>query len=173
MLCPPCRAEFSRPGATKIDGLAVSSGLEHRGPARRLVHLLKYQGVRAAALPLAAAMLGELDRHAAALVPVPRAWSRRLRYGVDPARQLARVVGAATGVPVIDALVAPVWWPRHAGSDRGSRLPPRFAVVRRTPDHSVLIDDVLTTGATALAASAVSGVGRVLTATRAENGCFG
>ncbi len=173
MLCEPCRAELRRAGETRIGDLDIDSALEHRGPARRLVHLLKYQGITAAALPLAALMARELKEAPAALVPLPRAWPRRLRYGVDPARQLAGLVAAAIDVPVVDALAAPVWWPSHAGSDRVSRKPPRFMLLRHVPAGSVLVDDVLTTGATALAASSVSGVHRVLTATRADNDRFG
>ncbi len=172
-LCAGCRSRLRRAGPLTVGQMRVASGLMHSGPARRLVHLLKYGGIDAAAMLLAKVMAGLVPADAAALVPIPRALLRRVRYGVDPAHRLARVVAAETGLPVVDALVAPLWWPSHAGSDRHSRNPPQFRTVGQVPAASVLVDDVLTTGATAAAAAQATGSSRVLTATRADSGSFG
>ncbi len=156
-----------------VGQMRVTSGLIHSGPARRLVHLLKYGAIDAAALLLARVMAGAVPADAAALVPIPRALLRRVRYGVDPARKLAGLVAAETGIPVVNALIASPWWPSHAGSDRESRNPPRFRTTCGVPDGSVLVDDVLTTGATAATAAQATGSNRVLTATRADSESFG
>ncbi len=148
-------------------GVAVTGAFAHEGAARRLVHLLKYHGVAAPAGVLAGEMAPLLPPGAAALVPIPRATLRKLRYGADPAMALANRLSDQTGIPVLRSLVAPLWWRAHAGSSRDGRTPPRFRIASRPPPGSVLVDDVLTTGATIAAAAAVSGIGRAITATRA------
>ncbi|MCP4965298.1 MAG: ComF family protein [bacterium] len=150
----------------------MGSALGHESAARRLVHLLKYQGLRMAGEVLGAAMVTLVPPGATTLVPVPRAVVRKMKYGTDPALVLAGVVGAAVDLPVVSALAARLWWPAHAGMDRDSRRSPRFRVVAPAPAGSVLVDDVLTTGATLAAAGQLLGVGQAITATRAgTRGC--
>jgi predicted amidophosphoribosyltransferase len=94
-----------------------------------------------------------------ALVPVPRAPLRRWRTGVDPARQLAAALGRIVGLPVVDALAAPLWWPRHAGRPRAERASIRFRAKCPVFGAVAIIDDVVTTGRTLeSAASAVAGM---------------
>ena len=145
-------------------GVVVAAGLAHCGAARRLVHRLKYDGVEAAARVLAAAMAPRLMAGATALVPVPRSRLRVLRHGIDPAAALARALSTATGVPVVDALAAGWWWPRHAGNEGIRRRPP-FRRVRRPFPGAVLIDDVVTSGATMAAAAAETDLRHGLVAT--------
>jgi predicted amidophosphoribosyltransferase len=167
-LCPECRSQLRAAKPVMRSGLVVSSGLFHEKSARRLVHLLKYQGLDAAGVVLGQIMAAQVPPGVSTLVPVPRAWARRLRYGVDPARVLARRVGAIAGVEVVEAVGAEVWWPSHAGSDRSSRRPPEFRLVGVVPPGSALVDDVVTTGATLAAAGRITGIHQALTATRAD-----
>jgi predicted amidophosphoribosyltransferase len=148
----------------------VFSGLAHETVARRLVHLLKYQALRPAAQLLADVMVEAMPADVVALVPVPRATLRRVRYGCDAAVVLARAIAAATGVPVNEALRPNLWWPPHAGQRKAARRVPGFRVVAPLADGSVLVDDVLTTGATLRAAGRVTGLHTALTATRAGRG---
>jgi ComF family protein len=128
--------------------------------ARTMVHALKYQD-RMELAPVMGRWMAraghELLREADALVPVPlhwrRAWSRR--YNQSGA--LARVIGRETSLPVIgDALRRTRPTPQQIGLSRSERarnvqgafkVPPerRPAVAGR---RIVLIDDVLTSGAT-------------------------
>lgn len=170
LLCEACAKEFSRPSpAALAAGLHAVAAFRHRGTARRLVHILKYRGVVAAAEPLVDGMADLVPPEVTALVPVPRARVRTIRYGVDPALVLARGVGARCGIPVIEALRAPLWWRRHAVRDRAHRGDVRFRRYRLPPPGAALVDDVLTTGATMLAAhEALEGLpALVLTATAA------
>jgi predicted amidophosphoribosyltransferase len=170
VLCDACSRGLSRSVATTLgDGLAAVAPFAHRGTARRLVHALKYRGVIAAARPLTEAMVEVLPSGVTALVPVPRARVRAIRFGVDPSLVLARGIAGHTGIPVVAALAAPLWWRRHAGRDRDHRGTVRFRPCRPVGPGSALVDDVLTTGATMLAAhAALQGLPTlVLTATAA------
>lgn len=136
-------------------GLVGVAGFTHEGTARRLVHALKYRAVVAAAGPLADAMAKRLPNTATALAPIPRARSRALRYGVDPAALLAAAVSQRTGVPIIRGVQPRWWWRRHAGRSGGQRSSISFrATGGSVPHGTALVDDVLTTGATARAAAA-------------------
>ena len=170
VLCRDCSAGFSRAfEATLGDDLRAIAPFQHRGTARKLVHVLKYQGVVAAAEPLVTAMADLAPPNIPALVPVPRSAARAIRYGIDPAVVLARGVGFLTGIPVIDALRAPLWWKRHAVRGRAERRWVPFRRRRDVPPGAALVDDVLTTGSTILAArSALKGLPTLaLTATTA------
>lgn len=107
-----------------------------------------------------------------AVVPIPTTRGRLRERGFNPARVLAEGVAEALNIPVMDALSRPVEAPRQVG------LPPsrRAANVRNAfvaggilrdsllPPHVLLVDDVLTTGATGAAAAetlARAGVERV------------
>ncbi len=147
--------------------MTVIAPFAHEASARRLIHRLKYDGLTSAGEVLAAAMAPLLPSGASALVPVPRATIRKVRYGMDPAVTLARMVSVHAEIPVVAALRPQLWWPAHAGSNKASRRPPRFRSVASVPDDSVLVDDVFTTGATLDAAAEVVGLNRALTATRA------
>lgn len=136
-------------------GLLVRSLFVHAGVVRRAVHAFKYQGVDRIAEVLGAVLAGLLPHDAAALVPVPRALTRRMRYGVDPGRALARAAARASGLPVADVLRAPAVHRSQLRLRRAEGL--RFRPAGKPPEGSVLVDDVLTTGATLTAASAACG----------------
>ena len=101
---------------------------------------------------------------ATALIPIPRIRWRAIRYGVDPAAQLAARLGVLSGLPVVETLVPALYGRRHAGRVVSQRVAPAFTVAGDVPSGSILIDDVLTTGitletaATALGAPVVAAV---------------
>jgi predicted amidophosphoribosyltransferase len=140
--------------------------------ARRLTHLLKYHAITAAADLLAHAMAPAVPNGTSALIPVPRALLRRIRHGVDPAIELARRLGAVSGIPVVLALRPQLWWPSHAGRDRASRRSPGFRQVLAVPPGAVLIDDVATTGLTLMTAGELVSIRWAVTATRAIGSSF-
>ncbi len=130
----------------------VRSGFVHGGAARVLVHRLKYEAISSAASVLALRMIAALPPGAERLVPVPRTRWRAIRYGVDPAVELAVELSRTTGLPVTRALAAPMIAPHNAGRRRLDRHAPRFRLVRAAGSGAVLIDDVVTTGLTLAAA---------------------
>lgn len=143
----------------------MRAAFAHHGAARLMVHRLKYQGLVGVADLLAAAMAPLLPDDASAVVPVPRVWARRWRYGVDPAGELASALGRRRRLPVVHALRSAVWIPRRAGPAPRRRGAPRFSPGSPAPPGAVLVDDVITTGLTLAAAGRVSGLTRAVTAT--------
>ena len=59
---------------------------EHEGAARDLVHALKYRGLTVFAEMVTDALVDRVPP--LPVVPVPRAWSRQIVFGVDPAREI-------------------------------------------------------------------------------------
>ena len=130
-----------------------------------LVRRLKYEGMEAVARLIASELVDAIPDGARCLVPVLRTPVRRIRYGIDPALSIAIALSARSGIPVVKAIAPPLWHPPNAGAGREERRAPRLR--RRVGTAgAVLIDDVVTTGATLDAAAALVGhVGLALTAT--------
>lgn len=165
-ICSRCLSTL-RPAPDRLlpGGLRLVASWEHYGGARRLMHLLKYQGVTQVAQLAASVLADRLPE--LPLVPIPRALSRRIKYGVDPALALASEVSARTGQPVIRALRAPIHTPRRAGGDH-HRPVASFHVREQLRTPVVIIDDVATTGGTILAAVRAIGQERVALAAAAN-----
>jgi predicted amidophosphoribosyltransferase len=158
-LCDVCvRSLVPAPDRLLPGGVRVVASFAHEGAARRLVHLLKYRGVVGYADVVAEMLADRLPD--LPLAPIPRAWSRRLRYGVDQAEILALALSRRTGAPLTRALSPPWHAMRRAGGDHG-RAVTAFGVRHFDAPEVVLVDDVVTTGATVLAATRALGVDRV------------
>ncbi|MGH8916671.1 MAG: ComF family protein [Acidimicrobiia bacterium] len=158
-LCPRCRAGL-RPAPERIldGGIRLVAAFEHEGVARELVHGLKYRGLTGFADLVVEIVAPRAPR--LPVVPVPRTWSRQILYGVDPAWEIGLRLARALDVPLLDPLSAPVHSRRRAGGDH-SRPAPRFGVRGQVPTRFVLVDDVVTTGATVRSAANSLGLGRL------------
>lgn len=166
--CGDCRE--LRPAFRRARAVAI-----HAGSARDALVRFKLGGERRAARAIAARMAaaaGGLEGDAIAFVPPrPALVPSRIE---EPAEVLARAVGAALGLPVRRLLLATRRWEDQAGLGRDQRrrnLDGAF-VARAAPRCVLLVDDVMTTGATASACAAAlraSGTPQVdvLTFTRA------
>lgn len=171
-LCLRCRDSLRAGGTQRLaQGVVVRSAYVHGGPARLVVHRLKYEGILEAAAVLADAMVPLLPADGSALVPVPRVVLRAVMLGVDPAGALAEALGRRSGLPVVPALAPTLVGRRNAGRRPGDRRPPSFRLVAPLPPGAVLVDDVVTTGMSlSAAASAVGATALAVTATAAIGG---
>lgn len=125
------------------------------GPARALVHALKFRGALGVADAMAAQVVAGappgLLASPAALVPVPTHPLRRRVRGFDHAECLAAAIAARSGLPVARCLARIGAPTRQAGASRAARRAPGRIDIRvrgDPPARAVLIDDVHTTGAT-------------------------
>lgn len=125
------------------------------GPARSAIHRLKFSGWRAVAEVLGRAMAGVVwDARPDAVTWVPLSRRRLAERGFDQAQALSLVVARRLGRPALPLLIrkadtAPQ--ARRAGSDRRVAVAGLFGAEGRSPSRVLLVDDVLTTGATASA----------------------
>ena len=173
-ICPACEASLRPSGEVRLpSGVLVRSLLEHGGPIRNAVHAMKYRGADRVAAGLAPLMVDLLPTGATALVPVPRSLPRRARFGTDPGRALAVALARKAGLPVADVLRAPLLHRSQIHTRRREGL--RFRSVSPPPTGAVLVDDVLTTGATLTSAAGAcrGAVTSAITLTRSRSGGAG
>ena len=172
-LCSRCRLEvrFLRGVRCARCGLPVPCGrpcpaaasalarawapVAFEGPARALVHALKFRGALGIADVMAAQIVAGappgLLAAPAVLVPVPtHPWRRHIR-GFDHAERLAAAIAARTSLTASRCLARAGPATRQAGSSRAARRAPGRMAIRvrgSPPATAVLVDDVHTTGAT-------------------------
>jgi len=154
--CSRCTGRLPAPPALPppagVDACVAATA--YSGAGRDLVHALKFRLERAPAAWVAAVVAGRLDVATLDVVTwVPTSPARARRRGADHAERLARAVARAVGLPVRRLLVRGPG-PPQAGRDAPARRDgPRLAAARRCPAGVLVVDDVVTTGASVAAAA--------------------
>jgi ComF family protein len=154
-LCGACRQRlvFLPREPVLLFGVRVWAPIAYEGPARDLVRALKFRGALAlaremAALVVASAPDGSLDGE---LVPVPLHPVRQRRRGFNQAAVLADTISRTTGLVTSDCLRRRGPGPPQVGRSRGARLSGPAGSIEaraRVPPVALIVDDVVTTGAT-------------------------
>jgi ComF family protein len=143
-------------------GVTVWAPVGYAGPARDLVRALKFRGATSladwmAAQIAASAPPGTFDGEPApVLVPVPLHPSRLRRRGFNQAALIAAALAERTGLAVHDCLVRagpPVTQVGRAREARLAGLEGALTVAAAPQRPVLLVDDVVTTGATLAACS--------------------
>jgi ComF family protein len=137
----------------------VYSAGEYEGSLRKLIHLFKFDGVQPLARPLGEFMKRTLprERRFDVIVPMPLHWRRRWQRGFNQSELLAREICRHWHAPVKNAVRRKRATTPQAGltsAQRRKNVQGAFAATKATRLdglHVLLVDDVLTTGATASA----------------------
>jgi predicted amidophosphoribosyltransferase len=142
-----------------LAGVPVWAPVAYEGPGRDLVRALKFRGALSLVFEMGAIVVAscpdELLR--GALVPVPLDPRRLRRRGFNQAALLADEIGRRTGLVMVDRLRRRGTGPPQAGRGRGARLAGPVGSIEargRVPPVALIVDDVVTTGATVGASAA-------------------
>lgn len=169
VLCTRCGRRLGEAGPLAGHGASgldrVWSSAPHEGVARDLVSALKFRRL----LPVAGLMAGRIEWLApqsllsGAIVAVPSSRLRLLGRGFDPAGEIAAALAERTGAPLRPCL-SRTDLGRQLGGRRAERIgrPPHVRLRGEAPRSALLVDDVMTTGATlAACARALRGGGSI------------
>ena len=156
----PCALCLQRPPRF----IACIAALRYEHPVRELVSRFKFQGDLATGRMLAGllarrlAVLPAQRRAAAVLVPVPLHPARLRERGFNQSERIARVLAAELGLPLSNALVRRVQrtadQKQLGAAARSRNLQGAFHAAGCAGRRIALVDDVITTGATAEAVTA-------------------
>jgi ComF family protein len=172
--CAACRTPFQNRSPLGEDGRCTLCRLglrgfdaaycygAYEGTLRELIHLFKYGRIRTLARPLGERLASAIpwDQRFDLIVPVPLHWRRRFQRGFNQAALLAASVARRYSTPVVAAVRRRRSTAPQAGlsnSKRRANVAGAFLV--RRPQvvagrRILLVDDVMTTGATASACAA-------------------
>lgn len=138
---------------------SVRPAVRYVGAARQAVWQLKYQRAQAAAVAMAESMVAAapapLRSGSVLVVPAPTAASRRRVRGYDQAARLARAYSRQAGLTYAPLLIR-LGHQKQVGAGRTQRQSQLRGAFQVKPawrssvrgQHIVLVDDVVTTGAT-------------------------
>jgi predicted amidophosphoribosyltransferase len=155
VLCTRCArrladaAPLTGHGAPGLD--RAWSSAPHEGVARDLVSALKLRRLLPVADTIAERIewLAPSNLLSGAVVPAPTARLRSLSRGFDPAAEIAAALAARVGLPLQPCL-SRSGEGRQVGKRRAQRIghPPHIHTSGEVPRSVLIVDDVLTTGAT-------------------------
>jgi predicted amidophosphoribosyltransferase len=157
-LCARCRAAVLAPQARRVGPLTVRGAARYAGVARTMLIAYKERGRRDLARPLADLLAESVERGPpGVLVQIPTRRAAKRERGGDPLARLVRRAGRQAGRQVAPTLrmIRPVR--DSVGLTAAERAENLASAMRAAPPPSpgtpcLVVDDILTTGATLLEA---------------------
>lgn len=156
-ICSECRSSWHpHYYRSKMDGLTVHSSLLYTPTASKIILAAKESGVKRAddliidAISLAL-QRSKLDLSLSRLVPIPSSKSSQRRRGRSFIVDLVQQLSQRTGIEVIDCLELTRKVLDQSGlhrQERATNLAGAFRVSSQVRGELILVDDVVTTGAT-------------------------
>ena len=166
-ICCHCEDELRQQVLTPLECIAAHeplvrciSAFSYEGAAKELIHVRQYRSDATVApvlgMYMCAALLRSPHNHWDAVIPVPLHPERLRRRGYNQAALLARLIADCFQLPMREALLTRVKWTRSQTTrNREQRRAAMHGVFQADSKaaglHILLVDDVLTTGATASA----------------------
>ena len=158
-ICTKCRREWHpHYYSTQIAKLQVHSGVMYSPIASKIILAAKENGLAGADMLVIDSIihvlsLGHFDEHNIRLVPIPSSPSARRRRGRSFIVDITSTIGRQLGIPVSDSLELCRKVVDQSGLDataRAENMQGAFALKRGAFPRGdlILIDDVVTTGAT-------------------------
>ena len=156
-ICSECRSSWHpHYYRTKVDGLSVHSSLLYTPTASKIILAAKESGLkRADELVIDAIVLAlqrsKLDLTLSRLVPIPSSKSSQRRRGRSFIVDLVHQISLRTGIEVVDCLQLSRRVLDQSGlhrQERSTNLAGAFRVSSHVRGELILVDDVVTTGAT-------------------------
>ena len=157
-ICGTCVDRLEPPVVPPL--LAIDDAVvlcSYSGIGAELVTAVKYHNKRLALSPLCDALAGGLSSEFDAIVAVPADPSRRRERGFHVPELIAKRLSRRIEVPVVEPLTR-----ADSGSQQGrsreERAAVEFRASGRVPERVLLVADVVTTGATAVACALTLGL---------------
>ena len=153
-LCAGCAKEIEtrRAGSSVAKGFPAISAYEYGGPVARLVRRYKYSDDKWLSAYMADAMIKACDMDEMDIVcHVPLHEKRCKSRGFDQAEELAKRISERTGKPFVCALLRnrnTMTQTKLNAAERQENIYGAFESICPVSGRVVLVDDVLTTGAT-------------------------
>ena len=157
-VCTGCTEKLEPPVVPPL--LAIESAVvlcSYEGVGADLIRAVKYGNRRQAITPMVDALVPSLPNDVDAVVSVPSNPVRVRERGYDLTATLANRIGQRIGAPVITPLVR-VSGGTQKGKGRDERKNVEFRAAVAVPERVLLVDDVVTTGATAVACAIALGL---------------
>ncbi|NLB91567.1 MAG: ComF family protein [Clostridiales bacterium] len=177
-LCNRCRETLTK--EYKKDGFLVLSQIDgcffpfdYQGINQKLILQLKFGQIQAAALPLAQAMIWRIEQQEEnfeGILPIPLYKKRKQQRGFNQAEILAKKISEATGIVLIEGIRRiknTSAQTKLNKTQRKENVENAFEIIKKEAIQGktlLLLDDVVTTGATAMACAKVlkeGGAGKV------------
>ena len=156
-ICSSCRSSwYPHYYRTKFDNLTVHSSLLYTPTASKIILAAKEQGIKGADELIIEAIIhaiekSKIDITLARLVPVPSSTSSQRRRGRSFIVDLVTKISDGTGIQMLDCLQLSRRVLDQSGlhrDERATNLAGAFRITSQARGELILIDDVVTTGAT-------------------------